>query len=775
MSGELDETMSADELDEAPSRTPLELVTGTTFAGRYVVEAVIGRGGMGAVYRVRDVELDEAVALKLLTLSSERAIDRFLREVRLARRVTHPNVARTHDLGKHEGVHFLTMELVRGKPLDDRLAERGRLEIDRVKRIGAQVAAGLEAAHAAGVIHRDLKPANILLAEDGRVVLTDFGIARAASTDTKTHETGALVGTPHYMAPEQVSGRPTDARSDLYALGLILYELATGTLPFDGDNPIAIAVQRLHEAPEDPRHRAEVPDDLAELVLRCLARAPDARPSSAAEVRRALAGDPSPAPRPSTTGSRSLYAPISPGGQALAVLPFATRGPAEHDYLGEGLAEELIDVLSRTKGLRVLALGATRRFAEDRDPGRIGAELSADAVVDGTVQLSGPRVRLSARLVETASGVQRWSERFDGRFEDVFELQESMARRVAEALRVEVDTSPYRHTAPPEAIELYLRARRGLMGDLMNYAETSVEQLERSLELAPGFAPAVASLAMASVRAWWSDTRDPDGSRRARAQRNVRRAAEEAPRLAETHVARAMMHVQIGAYREAARAASRALEIAPTLAVAHQYLGQLQVEAGRADEGRRRLELALELDPTLVIVHFGLARAAFLDGDAERQQRHIDALDEAYPIPTLAISVSKFRWALYRGDVDEARRVLDQLARTGTESADRMVTLGKIAFGESTREEVAELFEILPAWLDNPRFTSLMLQIATEVCAYAGERELALEALRRAADEALIDIAWLRRCPLLAPLRDDPRYAEAERVVAGRAKEVWTR
>src|SRR5690606_12529495 len=186
------------------------------------------------------------------------------------------------------GAHFLTMEYVRGKPLDRVLEEQERLDPARAAHVAEQIAAGLEAAHAAGVVHRDLKPANVLIGEDGRVVLTDFGVARATRVDTRTHDTGALIGTPHYMAPEQVLGKPVDARADIYALGLILYELLTGRLPFESDNPLAAAVMRLHEAPADPRTYASVPDPLAELALACIAREPEARPEDAGTVREAL-------------------------------------------------------------------------------------------------------------------------------------------------------------------------------------------------------------------------------------------------------------------------------------------------------------------------------------------------------------------------------------------------------------------------------------------------------------------------------------------------------
>jgi serine/threonine protein kinase/tetratricopeptide (TPR) repeat protein len=781
VSSESDETISADEVDYDARAQLGALPVGYVFANRYEIEALIGRGGMGIVYKVRDRQLDETVALKLLTLSAERSVERFQREVRLARRVTHPNVARTHDIGSHDGVHFLTMEYVQGTPLDTLVEEGAVLEPEKVARIGAQIAAGLESAHAAGVVHRDLKPGNVLIGEDGRVVLTDFGIARATRADTRTHETGAVVGTPYYMAPEQVTGAAVDGRTDIYALGLIMYELATGNFPFDADTPLAIAVVRLHSPPLDPRTFASIPDPLADVILRCIARDPSARFQSASALHEALValkGGATAPPRPPTESGTSsigsLYAPISPGRRALAILPFVYRGDPEHDYLGEGLAEELIDTLSRTKGLRVIALGATKRFAEHRDPARIGIELSADFVVDGTVQLAKERVRIAARLVETDSGVQRWSERFDGAFEDVFSLQETMGQRVAESLRLEVDAAAHRRTAPQEAIELYLRARRFLRTDVMMRADEAVEMLEKCLELAPAFTPAVPALAMASLRAWWSRQEARGPERGVRAREHVAYACKVAPDMAETHFAQAMLANQDGRYKEAAQALAKTLEIAPTMPEAHWYLGEMQLESGRWKEGKKRLQLALELDPSLNRAYLGLARIAAFEGDYALANEHLTRIQDA-SIPSMPILAGRVRYAMWNNDVATMRSFAGMLARVPGEGPEAFARLLKVALGEAAAEEMLPVLEMLPGWLGNRRFTSLVQQIAVEVFAFAGEHELALDVLERSAEAILTDVEWIRRCPPLAPLRSSPRFEAVAAKVEERAANTWSR
>ncbi|MCZ7681848.1 MAG: serine/threonine protein kinase [Sandaracinaceae bacterium] len=274
---------------------------GQLIAGRYELASMLGRGGMGCVYRVRDRELDEIVALKVLhrdLLASDGMLERFRQEVKLARRVTHKNVARTYDIGEHGGDRFLTMELVEGEPLASLLERAGALSVGEALRIAREMCAGMIAAHEAGVIHRDLKPENVCIARDGRVVLMDFGIARTHLPGSARQTSGKMLGTPGYMAPEQVQASDRiDARADVYAFGAVLYEMLTGEVAWPGESPIVVAAARLWSPPPDPRaRRAELPAELARLVLRCMAREPEARIPSARELAAALDAVASPAP-----------------------------------------------------------------------------------------------------------------------------------------------------------------------------------------------------------------------------------------------------------------------------------------------------------------------------------------------------------------------------------------------------------------------------------------------------------------------------------------------
>ena len=806
------------------------------FAGRYRIEEMVGRGGMGAVYRAHDVLVGDVVALKVLDATVTAAGDQiewFRREVRLARRISHPNVARTHDMGEQGGSHYITMEFVEGTTLqallrgpgsdDDDGRRRGRrLGPALAIRVATAVAEGLAAAHAAGVVHRDLKPANVLVDRGGRVVLTDFGIARALSDEAAGARTQGVVGTPLYMAPEQLAGAPVDVRADLYALGLMLFEMLTGARPFAEDSPIAAALARLTRPAPDPRGLApELPAPLAELVLQCLSQKPDDRPADAAEVTRRLrawltdAGEslisltaatlgatPPSAPTsglaaatPVTPGAASStatqaltqgagstrqsrpVAPVPRAERALAVLPFRYVGPPDQSYLGDALADELIDVLSRTRGLRVLGSGAASKFRSDRDPRTIGADLRVDAVVDATVQVSATQLRVTVRLVDVGTGTQLWSDKFESGLEDLFALQDRISKRIAEALRVELATSASLTGVSAEAVALYLRARRKLPAFQVVGNESALELIEQCLALAPDMRPALAIHALACLRAWFlprslsAAVEDRDWEAAARA--SVARAAQLAPELAETHLARAQLAVQLGDWPEAVKALVRALDIAPTYAQAHQFLALLQCEAGNTREGVERAQLAHDLDPSLVSTLYDMARVHALQGDRAAAERYLDMFDRSVRLsnPTRQFRV---RMAVWDGDIAEIRRIIATFLPEDIDGFGQfLVNYARSAGGLLSRAEVDEMARSLLAQAPSPRFISLTCQMCCEIYAVRGEPEEALKYFVRAADGVLIDIEWADRCPVLRAMRALPGFSEARRKVHRRVQAMW--
>jgi serine/threonine protein kinase len=765
--------------EDQTQRSPDALEIGSQFGGRYEIEALLGRGGMGAVYRVRDLELDEVVALKLLdvTTSAPDAIERFRREVRLARRVTHRNAARTYDLGEHEGRRFLTMEYVHGPSLRE-LQEQRRLEYPKVLDVVRQIAEGLAAAHAAAVMHRDLKPANVLIESQpsssgiGRAVITDFGIARGLQASDETLQTHGALGTPAYMAPEQLGGEPVGPAADVYALGLIAYELLTGELPYKRTSTMESALARLHESPPDLAASHDVDPDLASLLALMLSRAPEERPPPA-EVANAIADQQLALAR---ADESEISAPTPIRRLSLAILPFLYRGPPETAYIGEALGDELIDLLAMTKSLRVSAGGATARYTErrDRDPRAIGADLGVDALVDGTVQVAGERVRIAARLLDGDSGFQRWSERFEGSIGDVFELQDKLGKRIAEALRVEVEHSVHRGDATPDAIEHYLRGRQLARVWDFKGPGGAVAQFARCLELAPSFKPALAAHALACQRAHFlpRNADDPDWGEMA--EQALELALGWAPELAETHLAAARWRAQQADYRGAAAALRLALSIAPTYAAAHEYLGSLQLEGGRASNGLAHLEQALVLDPTLLFAFPAIARYHALRGDLDSFDHWIARFYEADPRPTdIPVRLIEARVAAWYRRHEHTPKIAAALAQLLSTYPPMLELSETLWLPEVDADELRARVERMLPYVPNPQFRVSILQVGCEAALLHGHRALALELLAAAAVGTLADLDWLERCVMLEPLHGEAGYRGTVMTVQARVEAIW--
>jgi serine/threonine-protein kinase len=458
------------------------------------------------------------------------------------------------------------------------------------------------------------------------------------------------------------------------------------------------------------------------------------------------------------------------------VLPFKYRGPPDDAYIADALTDELIDALSMTRGLKVPASGATAKFANDRDPKRVGEALAVQAFVDGSVQTSGPKIRISARLVDTKTGLQTWSEHYDGDLVDVFEFQDRMAKRIAETLRVELSTLVHRGAACADAIALYLRARRKQRGQYagqLHEEDNPVVLFERCLELAPDFAPAMAGHALACIMAWFlpgfRGQRDwAEASRNA-----VARALEQAPDLAETHYAAARLAAQCGDYADAARRLATALEIAPTYADAHEYLGTLQAEGGRIHEGIQHIELAIELDPTLSLGRVLIARHQALHGNMEAYERNLARLKDEYAATTLPLALLEMRVAAWTGDFDRARRAASWFESFEGTTVGNVAKLAHLYFGESCVEELERDFA--PRDQDNPRFMALLYQMLTEALCIHDRPDRGLNYLQLANAKNLVDLDWIDHCPAIVALRPTAEFSAVRQQVARRARGIWTR
>ena len=775
--GELDTLLSGTSTagsDPGTATSPPPLI-----GGRYQILSLAGAGSMGSVYRARDTELDEIVALKFLRpdlMHTPDILARFRREVRLARRVAHRHVAKVYDIGEHDGDKFLTMAFIEGEPLRALLHRSRPLPVSRAVSIARAVCQGLDAAHAVGVIHRDLKPDNVMLGSDGALSITDFGIARSAERidGGATATLGSAIGTPAYMSPEQVEGAPdVDGRADIYALGVMLFEMVTGELPFSGGSAIAVAAARLDREPPDPRAlRPGIDPELARLILRCMARQPADRFASAAELDAALsrvtASDSSPVPLAAPDRTAATAA-TSACDKSVAVLPFRNPGGAYEAYLDDGITEDLIDTLSTARGLRVRPRSATVRFAgDDRDARAIGRELDVQVIVDGSVRRRGDMLRVTARLVSVAEGFQLWARRFERPAGDALMVSDQVADAVARALTVDPVAQNRKAPTDATAIDLYLRGRaelRDLGGDAM---ERAVAFLEEAHTRAPDDPTLLAALARAHGRSFFFRT-DPSAIEHALAL--AERALAAAPGHADALLALAQACFARGLqgdYLAAADHVATAIARAPYLPEAYELLGRLRLEVGPLDEGIAATERALRLDPLLVSSRLELARGLGLRGDFEAALTLVATApdgDRAARGPFVARLLS---WS--REPARWAAHLPPMMPMIGTGGLIEAVVAMLLA--GSIDRTVHDRFLAL-ATPDRPvRFRVLMLQLAAEFSAYAGDPPAALERIREAIDLGLIDLMWLDHCPHFTALKEHERFAGLRARLEARATAI---
>jgi serine/threonine-protein kinase len=743
-------------------------------AGRYEVRGLVGVGGMGAVYKVYDRALDEVVALKMIRPEmshSAEMLERLRREVKLARRVTHPNVARTFDFGEANGEHFLTMELVAGESLAMRLARSGPFDLGELVKLVGPICEGLAAAHGAGVVHRDLKPDNVLIGDDGRVVIMDFGVARLAAGSP--NDTAVAVGTPAYMAPEQVEGSEVDARADIYQLGVMLFELLTGRLPFEASTPYAIAAMRLIQAPPDPRvHVPTLPDSVALLVRRCMARKPEDRPASALEVATRFAeltlplGSLPPPSRPPVFVAPKTHAKV------VGVLPFRNAGALDDAYLVDGITDDMIDALSMTPGLRVRARGAVQMHVQDgpRDPREVGRALAVQVVVCGTVRSEGDRVRVSARALSVDDGFQLWAQRFEGRRTDVLRIADDAAQAIAVALTVEKPTRAV--VTNPQAVDLYLRGRHEFLKFWAASTDRAVRLLSEAHEIAPADPLIMSAYAAALARQF--GVAEIEG-RFELARRVARRAVEIAPEIAEAHIALASTLLHDGDAVAASREVTTVLyEIAPAHPDALELRGRITGEAGALRTSIEYARRCMQLEPRMQALRWNvIARSHALLGEWDEV-----ALDCATPPADMELAsvywLMRARLTLWRRDAEEAARIAE-IVRAQPPFGSQGLVLSALVFMASrtlASEEVEFLESRTSAPHATPRMRCFWHQLTAEVSMFFGDDARALEHIEQAAGLGLFDIAWLSACPLFEPLRANPRYASLHATIAARANQV---
>ncbi|MCB1184169.1 protein kinase [bacterium] len=477
----------------------MSLAPGTRL-GTYEIASHLGAGGMGEVYRAKDLRLGREVALKVLpagVAADAGRLARFEREARAVAALNHPNIVVLYAVEDEGDVRFLTMELVEGLSLD-RHVTSGGLPLTRVVEIGIALSDALTAAHEKGVVHRDLKPGNVMLTREGRVKVLDFGLAKLAAAEPDLELTqpatlstpGLMVGTVPYMSPEQVRGEEVDARSDLFALGIILYELATGRRPFAGATAADVSSSILRDAPDPlPSVRPDLPGDLERIVSRCLEKNPRERFQTALDVGNELRRVGS---VPDSMLRTQPEAAGAPEAASIAVLPFANlSSDPENGYFADGLTEEVILMLSHVEELRVSSRTSVMPYRDRADsPAQIARDLGVTHLLEGSVRKSGPRIRIAVSLLDAKTDRSLWAEKFDGTMDDVFDMQDRVAQATVHAL--ELTLTPHEQAKlldhpirNAEAYDAYLRAREELGEFTVSGLANAMQHLERASDLEP--------------------------------------------------------------------------------------------------------------------------------------------------------------------------------------------------------------------------------------------------------------------------------------------------
>jgi serine/threonine protein kinase/Tfp pilus assembly protein PilF len=719
----------------------------------YRITQKLGSGGMGVVYEAEDTKLGRHVALKFLPAELAQdasSLERFQREARAASALNHPGICTVHEIDQHEGQHFIAMELLEGETLAARI-KRGPFELAEQLGLGIQIADALESAHAKGIVHRDLKPANIFVNARGQAKILDFGLAKIerarpagaehseAPTAVQPNEltsAGTTLGTVSYMSPEQARGQLTDARTDLFSLGTVLYQMATGTPPFPGETSAVIFDAILNrEPPPLDQANPSLPSELGRIFGKALEKDRSLRYQTATDLKTDLLR----LKRDTDSGGRRVAElQDSRGGtlkateKSVAVLYFENlSGVKEDEYLRDGVTEDIITELSKIKGLKILSRPTVLPFRDKPVTAvQVGQQLKAAFVLGGSIRRAGNRLRINAQLVDAHTDFQLWSERYDREMADVFEVQDEIARKIAQALRVQLSPQEQEELAakPTEnlqAYDLYLRGRSYARRHTRQDLEFALQMLENAVAQDPDFA--LAHAAIANVCAQYHYNYERKKAWLERSREASRRAVALQPHLPEVKVAQAWILYTQGEYTEAVHVAQEAVERKRDTEGAYYLMLRALFAAGRYQEVVGIAEAALDSSGTDYNVYVPITNALDAlgkkDALAQMRQREIEALENH----------------LKTVPEDARARVL--------------LAADYAAMGHS--EEAVREANLATAL--RPNEATVLYNAACVFC-QLGRKPDALAAIKKAWNAGFIDPDWARRDPDLALLHGDPEF-----------------
>jgi len=764
----------------------------------YRILGHLGTGGMGAVYRARDERLDRDVALKVLLAESVDDVTaraRLVREARLASSLNHPHIAHVYDVGDDGQRLFIAMELVEGRTLRASIPAGG-MPAETLLRQGAQIADALAYAHERGVIHRDLKSANIMIGPDGWVKVLDFGLAKRLSEkgdagetqDLNLTATGIVMGTPNYLPPEVLRGGPADARSDIWALGVVLYEMASGKLPFSGSALGELSQAILNGAPTPLSGR--VPVGIQAVIGRCLAKDPSLRYRQANEVRaaiEALIG--ASAPRGAAGSRRAVWvtgaaiaAVVLAGAvaigtgivrnpfagtqrerfQSLAVLPLTNlSGDPEQEYFADGMTEELITDLASIPALKVISRTSVMRFKNSKASLRdIAHALGVEAIIEGSVQRAGDRVRITAQLIQASGDRHLWARSFERDFRDVLTLQSDVAREIAKEIQLQVSPQATARLASrrpinPEAYELYLKGRFEWNKLTDESVRKGIEYFERALAIDPGDARYSSGLADAYVVLVQVTGTVPQREGMRKVEEYARRALADDESGAEAHssMAAALFFGEWNSV-EAERHLLRAIELNPGYSTARLIYSAVLLAAGRIDEAIEQNRKAMELDPLSLILNWH-ASGTFFQG--HRYDEALAAAGRALEIEPGSIFVRGSMLRVYeqKGDYEAA---LDLLEKYLPEEDGGKAQAARMRQAFAARGAAGYWQAALDFRLGHAKSNPAPPMLYTFLYTHVGDHARAIDYLERAYEERAGDLLFIRVEPSLDPLRGEPRF-----------------